>query len=139
MLENNFASFNPSVCISAKVRRLERATSAIFRKHLLPLDITESQLSILFVLAKTGGLTQKQLADFAMLEKSTINRNLARLHTKDFITRQYFPMIQLTYTGKEFVVSVIPAWENAMQEIKNMLTTNGEDALNLLLLKIKTN
>jgi DNA-binding MarR family transcriptional regulator len=135
VLENNLANFNPSVCISAKVRRLERATSAIFRKHLLPFDITESQLSILFVLFKTGGLTQKQLANFAMLKKSTINRNIARLLTKDYLSRQNFPILQLTQKGKEFVQSVIPSWEIAMLEIKEMLTPKGEEALNFILSK----
>lgn len=120
------------------MRRLERATSSIFRKHLLPFDITESQLSVLFVLSKNDGLTQKQLSEFALLEKSTISRNLARLIKKDFITRQNFPLIQLTEKGKAFVESVIPAWETAMQEIKEILSADGENALNLLLNKIKS-
>jgi DNA-binding MarR family transcriptional regulator len=132
----NIQSFNPTTCISSKVRRIERATSSIFRKHLLPFKITESQLSVLFVLSKRDGLTQKQLSDFAHLEKSTINRNLARLLSSNCITRKDFPQIKLTETGRLFVENIIPIWNNAMIEIGEILSTEGIEALNIIDQKI---
>lgn len=48
----NLKNFNPSECISGKVMRLNRITANVFRKYLMPFNITDSQLSILFVLTK---------------------------------------------------------------------------------------
>ncbi len=49
--------------------RLNRATAYVFRKYLKPFNITDNQLSILFVLTYIDGLTQKQLSNITQLEK----------------------------------------------------------------------
>src|SRR5690606_35222287 len=136
---NNLASFNPQTCISGKVMRLSRITANVFRKYLKPYDITDSQLSILFILSKKGGLTQKQLSDIAILEKSTLNRNLKRLFDKNYVSRADFPIIQITKEGKKFVNKIIPEWDKAMKEIRDILGTEGEDALNILYSKLLNN
>ncbi len=136
---NNLTSFNPQTCISGKVMRLSRITANVFRKYLKPYDITDSQLSILFILSKKGGLTQKQLSDIAILEKSTLNRNLKRLFDKNYVSRADFPIIQITEEGKTFVNTIIPEWEKAMREIRTIIETDGEDALNILYSKLLNN
>lgn len=128
----NLQSFDPRTCISGKVMRLSRATANIFRKYLQPYDITDSQLSILFILSKAGGLTQKQLSDIAVLEKSTLSRNIKRLLDKQYLSRTNFPIISITEKGKQFVNDIIPEWQKAMNEIQEMLGENGENALTLL-------
>lgn len=128
----NLQSFDPRLCISGKVMRISRTTANIFRKHLHPFDITDSQLSILFILSKAGGLTQKQLSDISVLEKSTLNRNLKRLHDKHYLSRTGFPIIKITEKGKQFVNDIIPEWQKAMDKIKEILGENGEDALDLI-------
>ena len=128
----NLQNFDPTTCISGKMMRLQRATANIFRKHLQPFQVTDSQLSLLFILTKMDGTTQKQLAQFAVLEKSSLNRNLRRLFEFEYATREDFPIIQITPKGKEFVNQVIPVWEGAMKEIKELLGAEGEEALHLL-------
>ncbi len=128
----NITSFDPRVCISGKVTRINRLTANIFRKYLHPFDITNSQTTILFILSKREALTQKELSEIAVLEKSTLNRNLKRLIDKQYLTRNAFPLIQITETGKQFVNDIIPEWEKAMTEIKALLTPEGENALDLV-------
>lgn len=128
--------FNPKDCISGKVMRINRLTANIFRKHLKPFNITDSQISLLFVLTKAGPLTQKQLSDFIYMEKSTLNRNLNRLIDKNYITRNDFPLITITQTGKEFVNTIIPRWEDAMTEIRSIINKDGEEAISLVLQKL---
>ena len=112
--------------------RINRITANIFRKHLHPYDITNSQTTILFILSKLQGLPQKRLSEIAVLEKSTLNRNLKRLYDKELVSRKDFPVISITNKGKQFVNDIIPAWRNAMDEITNILNPEGEQALNLL-------
>jgi len=128
----NLECFDPSECISGKVMRLNRITANVFRKYLIPFNITGSQLSILFVLAKKGGLTQKQLSNIVQLEKSSLNRNLKRLFDKNYLSRTDFPTIQITHVGKSFVNDIIPEWKKAMDEISELLGEDGKTALNLV-------
>lgn len=126
----NIDQCNPRMCISNKVKQLDRITSNIFRKYLRPFGITDSQLTIFFVLAKSGGKTQKQLSEIASLEKSTVNRNLQRLIEKGHLTKSDFPIIRITDKGKILLESVIPEWDKAMEEIRSILKSDGEESLN---------
>lgn len=132
----NLHYFNPSECISGKVMRLNRITAKVFRKYLIPFNITNSQLSILFVLTKKGGLTQKQLSNIVQLEKSSLNRNLNRLYDKNYLSRTDFPRIQITHFGKSFVNNIIPEWRKAMDEISELLGEDGKTALDLVHTKL---
>lgn len=138
MKYENIETFNPASCISAKVMRVNRVTANIFRKYLKPFNITDSQLSILFLLSKKGGLNQKQMCEFTKLEKSSLNRNLERLYERNYLSRAGFPTIEITEKGRAFVASAIPEWEKAMAEIRQLLEEEGESALNLLHTKLVT-
>ena len=128
----NIENFNPRTCISGQIMRINRSIANIFRTYLKPFDVTDSQLTILFVLSKREGINQKQLSDITVLEKSTLNRNLKRLYDKNYISRHQFPSLSLTKEGKTFVNSVIPEWEKAMKEIRNLIGEEGEYALSAL-------
>ena len=109
--------------------RLNRATAYVFRKYLKPFNITDNQLSILFVLTYIDGLTQKQLSNITQLEKSSLNRNLKRLFHKSYISKTNFPVIEITSKGKLFVNNIIPEWKKAMDEISELLEEDGKIAL----------
>lgn len=132
----NLRNFNPSECISGKMMRLNRVIANVFRKHLKSFNITNSQVSLLFILIKAGGLTQKQLSGFAQLEKSSLNRNLKRLFDKNYITKTNFPIIEITSKGKSFVNKIIPEWQKAMDEISELLEEDGKTALGLVYTKL---
>lgn len=128
----------PMHCISSKVKQLDRITSGIFRKYLNPFNITDSQLTLFFVLAKMGGRTQKELSEITKLEKSSINRNIKRLIDKKFFTKEDFPQIKITVKGLKLLEQIVPEWEKAMAEIREILHEDGESALNTVLNKLKT-
>ncbi|MDT0606867.1 MarR family winged helix-turn-helix transcriptional regulator [Croceitalea rosinachiae] len=136
MNTENFASFNPSVCISNKVRQLNRVVANIYRTYLAPFNITDSQLTILFVLSKKEQLTQTELSNMLHLEKSSINRNLKRLLERNFITKKDFRRLALTTEGYTIVHQIIPEWEKAMHETEALLNNDGVQAVNLLTKKI---
>jgi DNA-binding MarR family transcriptional regulator len=135
----NITEFNPRECISGKVMRLNRLTANVFRKYLSPFNITDSQLTLLFILSKTEKSTQKEISEIANLEKSSLNRNLKRLVEKNFISKHEFPLLQLTNTGKVFVEHIIPEWQKAMIEIKELITQEGLNGINTALENITKN
>lgn len=132
----NLNNFNPSVCISGKVMRLNRMTANIFRKYLQPFGITDSQLTVLFILTKMDGLNQKRLSEITILEKSSLNRNLQRLLDNQLLTDKGFPVMKITEKGKRLVNKIIPEWKKAMTEIEELFGNDGVAALNTLMAKI---
>jgi DNA-binding MarR family transcriptional regulator len=132
----NLNGFNPTTCISGKMRRLNRITANIFRKHISPFGVTNSQLTLLFILTKRSDLNQKQLSDMTILEKSSLNRNLKRLIASELVTKEDFPVIKITIKGKILVNEIIPEWEKAMNEIEALLKNDGMAALNVLTTKL---
>ena len=132
----NLKSCNPKACISGKIMRCNRIVASVFRKHLKPFGITNSQLSTLFIISKTPNPTQKLLSDKMYMDKSTVNRNLKRLIENNFIEKITIHDLQVTTKGKELLEQVIPHWENAMTEIKQLLEEEGEEALNIIVQKL---
>jgi len=127
---------DPRTCLSAKVLLISRITAGIFRKYLGPFNITDSQLSVLFILEKKGGMTQKELSEIVRLEKSSLNRNITRMIENGFLTRKKFPVIDITIKGKELANNVVPEWNKAMDEMHSFLDQDGEEALELVLNKL---
>ena len=132
----NIYNFNPSDCISGKVMKCNRIVANLFRKHLAQFNITDSQLSILFVLTKVKNSNQKKLSELLYLEKSSVNRNINRLLLQDRIEYTERKELMLTEQGKQLLNNVLPHWEKAMTEIKIILQEDGQNALNLLAEKL---
>lgn len=120
------------------MNRINRLTGNIFRKHLKNFDLTSSQLTLLFVLYKRDGLTQKELTEILFMEKSSVNRTLKRLFEKDYATKNNFPIIEITEHGKLLLENVVPSWQAAMEEIREALQQDGEAAVDTILSKLKT-
>lgn len=132
----NLINFHPEECLSGKMMRINRVTANVFRKYLSPFGITDSQLTLLFILTKNAHLNQKQLSDITILEKSTLNRNLKRLIASELLTKKDFPLIKITTKGKILVNTIIPEWEKAMKEINVLLGSDGKQAVDILIQKL---
>ena len=132
----NIDNCNPSTCISGNMMKCKRIIANIFRKHLRPFGITDSQLSILFVITKGSAVNQKRISEKLHMEKSTVNRNLNRLIHNDYISTDEDSFLFTTEKGKEFLDGIIPHWHNAMAEVREILEQDGENAINLILGKL---
>ena len=112
--------------------RISRLTAQIFRNHLSNFGVSNSQVSLLFLLSQRSAMRQRDLCDFMALEKSSLNRNLKRLLEKGLISKSA-QLIELTQSGEVFVSDIIPAWEGAMAEIRGKIGVEGETAISNLL------
>jgi len=132
----NLSSCNPQVCISGKIMKCNRKVASVFRKHLKPFNITNSQLSTLFIIGKAPNPSLKVLSSMMYMDKSTVNRNLKRLLDHKLIVKLNIHDLRITTKGKILLETVIPHWENAMKEIRELLEEEGESALNIVLQKL---
>ncbi len=136
----NLENYTPQHCIAGKILRCERIVSQIYRKHLAEFNITISQLSILSVVAKKKGeVTQKLLSDLLFLEKSTVSRNLRRLFSNAYLVKNPSHEIKITDSGKLLLEKVIPVWDEAMLETREILKNDGETAVDLIISRLTKN
>ena len=132
----NIEKCNPTVCISGNMMKCNRIVANIFRKHLKPFGITDSQLSILFVVTKVKMVNQKKISEILFLEKSTVNRNITRLIDHQYIAFDNKLFLNTTEKGQQFLEEVLPHWDIAMQEIRGILGNEGTEAIALIANKL---
>jgi DNA-binding MarR family transcriptional regulator len=129
-------SCNPMQCYSSKLMKANRLMQQLFKKHLGQFEITMSQLSLLFYIAKKEIAGQQEIADSLFLDKSTVTRNLQRLLKDGFMKKNFDRKIQITTKGKRLVERMIPYWEKAMKETQDRLSPSGEKAIHVILEKL---
>ncbi|WP_046742917.1 MarR family winged helix-turn-helix transcriptional regulator [Kordia zhangzhouensis] len=114
-------------CIGSRLRRLSRIADGHFRRKLSEFNITENQMTILFVLKKMGKVEQGKIGQALVLERSTVSRNIKILEKQNYINRtsEYRPEIELSKQGNEMVKKLIPLWEETMDELISKLGENG--------------
>ncbi len=132
----NIEKSNPSTCISGKMMKCNRIVANVFRKHLKPFAITDSQLSILFVVTKGKAVNQKRISEILFLEKSTVNRNITRLIDSQYIAFDSNLFLHTTEKGKQFLEKILPHWDMAMKEIHDILGKEGTEAVALIAHKL---
>ncbi len=125
-------NFKPQDCIVGKFSRLQRRISRIFRRHIRPYGVTNSQLGLLFVLSKCESCSQKELSEIAVLEKSTLKRNIDLIVRNEWAFQDAAKQISITGKGRSMVQHILPSWKLAMEEVKTILGADGINALQIL-------
>ena len=118
-------------CIGNKLRRLSRIVDGYFRSSLQGFNITENQLTLLFVLHSSGKVDQGFLGKKLVLERSSISRNINVLVKNGYVEKslEYRPEVALTKKGKDLVKQLIPLWEEVMD---NIILKIGEDGIQMI-------
>ncbi len=131
--------YNLEHCIGNRLRTLSRIVDNQFRATLKEFNITESQLSILFALKKTGEIEQGKIGTALVLDRSTVSRNVKLLEKRDFIQRStdYRPMIALTTQGEKLVQQLLPHWEILMDNLIDQLGQEGMEGIKSLEKKLR--
>ncbi len=119
--------YDLQLCIGSRLRRLSRIADGHFRSKLSEFNITENQMTILFVLNKKGKVEQGKIGQTLVLERSTVSRNIKLLEKQNYVKRtsDYRPEIELSKKGNELVQKLIPLWEETMDELISKLGENG--------------
>ncbi|TDI73750.1 MAG: MarR family transcriptional regulator [Bacteroidetes bacterium] len=126
--------YNLDHCIGNKLRRLSRIVDGHFRSGLKDFNITENQMTILFLLHSMGTVDQGIIGKKLVLERSSISRNINVLLRNGYVSKnsEYRPQVFLTEQGIELVHQLIPLWETVMDNVILEIGDEGVEMINKL-------
>lgn len=108
------------------------------------LDVTPEQWVVLFRLHEHEGLTQSELGDRTVKDKTTVTRLLDRLETKDLVHRRRDPRdrrsqrIFLTPSGSEALAALMPLVHAYGLDLFDGISPGDRDHLRRLLGLVET-
>ena len=123
-------------CVNFNLRKAVRAVSQHYDKILVPVKLRCTQFTILTILSKTDALTITGLADFLVMDRTTLTRNLKPLEKEGYLTilpgivDKRSRRVALTNEGKEAQKSAIPYWQQAQKEMVSFI--GEEDTRHLI-------
>jgi len=125
-------------CVGNKLRRISRIVDTQFRLSFKDFNVTENQVTLLFVLSNYVKIDQGILGKQLGLERSSISRNINILVRNGHVAKNsdYRPQIFLTQKGKDLVKQLIPLWEEVMDNIIMKIGEEGVEMINKLEKKI---
>jgi DNA-binding MarR family transcriptional regulator len=123
------------VCACFKVRKAARAITKLYEEVLRPIGLRATQFSLLMATRVLGPVTVVKLAQAAVMDRTTLTRNLQILEKRGLIKitpgedRREREVI-LTAAGMEVLAKAIPLWEAAQERVRQGL---GEEKMRNLL------
>ena len=114
-------------CVSFNIRKAMRAVSQHYDQIMAPSGLRGTQFTILTVLSRAGDLTITELANFLVMERTTLTRNLKPLEKEGYL--KVLPGLQdsrtrrvnVTNLGKKAQKAAMPYWQKAQDEMVNYL------------------
>ncbi len=116
-------------CTCFNMRKVARALTQFFDRHLESYNIRSTQFTLLVELDNKASKTLTEIANTLVMDRTTLTRNLKPLEkngliistqTKDKRTKAY----ALTQKGHELVNNVVPLWQTAQEKIIVALSEN---------------
>ncbi|MEE9611620.1 MAG: MarR family winged helix-turn-helix transcriptional regulator [Desulfatiglandales bacterium] len=122
-------------CACANLRKAARVVTQLYDEIIRPSGLRGTQFGLLMATRALGPVTVTKLADKAMMDRTTLARNLRLLEKKGLIRiepgeDQRMREVTLTNQGYETLTKALPFWEKAQARIVEGL---GEERLNNLL------
>jgi DNA-binding MarR family transcriptional regulator len=123
------------ICACYKVRKAARAVTQLYDEVLRPIGLRATQLSLLMATRVLAPVTLVKLAQTAVMDRTTLTRNLQILEKRGLITitpgeDRREREVNLTAAGREALAKSIPLWEEAQNRVKQGL---GEERMHNLL------
>ncbi len=105
-------------CCCFNLRKVSRAVTQYFDKHLEPAGIRVTQFTILVALSSTNARTLTEVAESLVMDRTTLTRNLRPLEKLSFITGtasidKRSKAYVLTEEGRNILDRAMPYWEQA--------------------------
>jgi DNA-binding MarR family transcriptional regulator len=121
-------------CLASRTRLLGRVVTSIYDDALRKVGLTASQLTILAALEHTEGISPGALCDALKLDKSTLSRNVDRMHRNGWVEKLVGAdarshTLKLTLQGREKLAEAVPLWRTAQVSAEELLGKSGVDTL----------
>lgn len=119
--ETNRSAVNHDCCCF-NLRKVTRAVTQLFDRHLEPAGIRATQFTLLVELSSTNAKTLTQIAENLVMDRTTLTRNLRPLEKMELITTTQ-PIDKrskgyvLTQKGRDILEQSMPMWEEAQRRV----------------------
>lgn len=135
---SSYQNINAQCCCFG-LRKVTRAVTQFYDRHLEPADIRATQFTLLIELSSATGKTLTEMAEGLVMDRTTLTRNLKPLEKAGFITTvkladRRSKGYALTDRGRQAIEKGIPLWKKAQQSIVGQLSN---DRYNRLLDELK--
>jgi DNA-binding MarR family transcriptional regulator len=110
-------------CLCGNVRMASRALTSLYDAHLAPAGITSAQLPVLWAVIAAEPLSMREIADWLVMDKTTVSRNVAALESMGLLGLQPGPdarvkLASSTAKGRKAFSRAIPLWKAAQLEVE---------------------
>ncbi|BDV33387.1 MarR family winged helix-turn-helix transcriptional regulator [Methylocystis iwaonis] len=126
-------------CAAANVRRTSRAVTRLYGQFMAETGLEPTQYSLLVACSLTGGVTVSKLAEFFVMDRSALARNLAVMQKRGLVkvrpgedrrTRK----VALTPFGESTLANAMPHWREAQDAVEKQF---GAERLQKLLSELR--
>ncbi len=131
---------DPTLCACFNLRKATRAVTQLYDHHLRSTGLRCTQFSLLTLLREAGPLPMTQLAHEAVMDRTTMARNLEVLERDGLVNVSAgddarVRVIELTRAGHARLDQAYPAWREAQRAIARAL---GDQRMTRLLGDLST-
>jgi len=116
-------------CCCFNLRKVTRAVTQYFDRHLESTGIRATQFTLLVALSSTTAKTLTEIAESLVMDRTTLTRNLKPLVKLGFISTVQ-PVDKrskgyvLTDQGKEVLAKALPLWREAQNTVVGVMGTD---------------
>ena len=119
-------------CACFNVRKSARVITKHFDDALQSLELKPTQFTILAVLSSVDAITVTDLAEYMILDRTTLTRNLRPLEKQGMIKTgpgedKRTRMISLSKKGLNKLEKAIPLWKQAQKDVTKYMGSNRFD------------
>jgi len=110
-------------CVNFNIRKAMRAVSQHYDRIMAPSGLRGTQFTILTVVSRIDSETISDLAEFLVMERTTLTRNLKPLEKEGYL--KIIPDVQdrrsrrvkITNAGRNIQKTAMPYWQKAQEEM----------------------
>ena len=116
-------------CACFNVRKSARVLTQHYETAMQPIDLRATQFTILAVLSSHSGITITDMADYMMMDRTTLTRNLCPLEKQGLVMTKpgddkRTRLIELSKKGKNKLEKAIPLWKQAQKDVTDYMGKN---------------
>ena len=128
------SELSKNVCVCFALRKAARSISQFYGRFLSDTGVGASQNSLLMIAYLADGIPISKMAEIAVMERTTLTRNLRPLEKQGLIAIQTgedrrMKIVTITKKGMSVLRKVIPKWEQAQIEMETRLGSKKFDKL----------
>lgn len=121
-------------CVSSNLRKASRLITQTYDGFLRPSGLRSTQFGILMMVRGFGRVTVTKLANWAIMDRTTVTRNLKLLEGKELVRiepgeDQRERVVSITESGIMALESALPYWEEAQQHVAEVFGRERSDQM----------